>query len=73
MSTLAIKDISQIYELDTKTMSTIAGGMINLERMPKPPIDADHGGGGTSWPKDGMRGLSPVFAYDGSPAPVRPY
>jgi hypothetical protein len=72
MKTLSIRDLPLSFELDCKAMKKIYGGMINLERQPKPPIDSGHGAG-TSWGDDGMRGLNPVFAYDGSPAPVHPY
>lgn len=72
MKTLFIKDLPLSEELDGKAMKKIYGGMINLERQPKPPIDGGHGGG-SSWEDGGMRGMNPVFAYDGSPAPIRPY
>lgn len=72
MSTLNIKDLSLAKDFTRNEMATIHGGMINLERQPKEPIDAGHGGG-TSWEDGGMRGMHPTYAVDGSPAPVRPY
>jgi hypothetical protein len=74
MKTLIIKDLSLTEELDRKAMAAVHGGRINLngDKPPHAPIEPGHGGG-TSWEKGGMRGLSPTFAIDGSPAPVHPY
>jgi hypothetical protein len=72
MKTLIIKDLSLIEELDRKAMAAVHGGMIRIDKPPHEPIEPGHGGG-TSWEKGGMRGLSPTFAIDGSPAPVHPY
>ena len=71
MTTLMIKDLSLTEELDRKAMAAVQGGMMNLGRI-SVPRDEPHGGG-TSWTDEGMRGLHPTFAVDGSPALPRPY
>lgn len=67
---LVIKGLCVTEDLDRKAMSAIHGGRINLLDMPpeKTPQDGALGEAGTSWPNDGLHGLSPTYTVDGSSA-----
>ena len=70
MTTLTVRHVELIEELDQAALASVGGGMINLGRHTPPPIEPGHGGIDTPyWATDGaMRyGAGPWDYGYGSP------
>ena len=64
---------SNIRALVEEELTSIVGGMRKDDFDPSHGVELPDGIGGSSWGKDGIYGLAPRYAVDGSPAPVWPF